>query len=104
MLALTCFPCLSSRTPFPSARVSSSSSAQSPTSSPVHPHFCSTKVGAVGRSGRQENPEERTTMGWKSSWECAGAAGIVGQGSRMLGGACGSRGVRKQQKEQPPFV
>lgn len=73
MLALTCLPCLSTRTPLPSARVSSSSSAQCPTSSPVHPHFCSTKVGASGRSGRQEKPEERTTMGLKSS--CGGVRG-----------------------------
>jgi hypothetical protein len=46
--------------------------AGSPTACPVHPHFCSTKVVALGRSGRHSNPLERRTIGLKSS--CNGKA------------------------------
>jgi hypothetical protein len=70
--------------PLPSALVSRWSSAQLPTASPVHPHFCSTKLGAVGRSGRHLKPLDLTTSGWKSSCGVAGRqAGRQQQGQQQ---------------------
>ena len=65
MLAFTFLPSFSARTPLPSARVSSTSSAQSPTASPVQPHFCGRRSrhgagrgggGVRGTRGQRQTP------------------------------------------------